>query len=76
MEETIITINGTNQIIVPPNNNANCPSCDEQLSNHAPSDLIGVQAKQCHTKCDIAACQGGDSSLEPPLSCDATQTKL
>ena len=75
MEETIITINGTNQIIVPPNNNANCPSCDEQLSNHAHSDLIGVQAKQCHTMCDNAACQGGDSSLEPPQSCDATTSK-
>lgn len=36
------------------------------------SDSAG-QAKQCHTSCDIAACQGGGTpSLEPPRGCDAT----
>ena len=39
------------------------------------SDSAG-QAKQCHTKCDIAACQGGvHPSLEPPLRYAMTKRK-
>ena len=62
------------QTSVPPCNNTDCSPKNEQLSNHSHSSLGGVQAKQCHTKCDIAACQGGvqNPSLKPPPGCDAT----
>ena len=65
------------QTSVPSSNNKDCSPKNEQLSNHSHSSLGGVQAKQCHTKCDIAACQGGvqNPSLEPPQSCDATICK-
>ena len=78
MDTIISSRSGTALDKVPSSNNQDCSPKNEQLSNHAHSDLIGVQAKQCHTKCDIAACQGGvqNPSLEPPQSCDATQTKL
>ena len=75
MDTIISSRSGTTLDKVPSSNNQDCSPKNEQLSNHAHSDLIGVQAKQCHTMCDNAACQGGDSSLEPPLSCDATATQ-
>ena len=77
MDTIISSRSGTTINKVPSSNNKDCSPKNEQLSNHAHSDLIGVQAKQCHTKCDIAACQGGvqNPSLEPPQSCDATICK-
>ena len=77
MDTIISSRSGTTLDKVPSSNNQDCSPKNEQLSNHAHSDLIGVQAKQCHTKCDIAACQGGvqNPSLEPPQSCDATICK-
>lgn len=77
MDTTIIPNNGMDQTTVPSSNNLDCLPKNEQLSNHTHSDLDGEQAKQCHTKCDIAACQGGvqNPSLEPPQSCDATICK-
>ncbi len=74
MDTIISSRSGTTINKVPSSNNKDCSPKNEQLSNHSHSSLGGVQAKQCHTKCDIAACQGGvqNPSLEPPQSCDAT----
>ena len=75
MDTIISSRSGTTLDKVPSSNNKDCSPKNEQLSNHSHSSLGGVQAKQCHTKCDIAACQGGvqNPSLEPPLpGCYAT----